>query len=85
MRDENGVTLTDKEILKEALNHMSEALCFLFETENELCQSIAFMLDSTIKLGTVIYNDGCILDASANWEAYERELYYKFHKLKCIK
>lgn len=85
MIDENGIKLTDKEILKGALDHMAEALCHLFETDHPIFQSIAFMLDSTIKLGTVILNDGSILDASSNWEKYESELYEKRKIMKVIK
>lgn len=86
MQNENGTILTDKELLREALDHMAEALCFLFETEDPLYHSLAFMCDSTIKLGTVILNDGDrILDAGANWEGYEAELYERFNKLRVIK
>lgn len=85
MFDENGIKLTDKEILKGALDHMGEALCHLFETEEPIFQSVAFMLDSAIKLGTVIFNDGSILDASSNWEEYESELYEKRQLMRIIK
>jgi len=84
MIDENGKKLEDKEILKGALDHMAEALGHLFETKSTLCQSLAFSLDSLIKLGTVIYHDDDILNASCNWEKYEDELYNK-KRLKLVK
>lgn len=85
MQDENGMILSDKDLLKEALGHMSEALCFLFETNDPLYQSVAFSLDSAIKLGTVVLHDGSILDASASWQDFEDELYEKHNRLKVIK
>ncbi len=86
MRDENGIELSDREVLHEALNHMADALAFLFETDDPLYKSLAFMLDSVIKLGTVIYNDpDRILDATAVWQSYEDELYHRHNSLKVIK
>lgn len=83
--NEFDMKLQDKENLKHALDHMAEALCGLFETFDPKYQAVAFMLDSTIKLGTVILHEGSILDASANWEEYEQELYEKHNRLKVIK
>ena len=84
MIDENGNEMSDKEILKSALDHLAEACCFLYEIEDESFHSLGFMVDSCLKLGTVLLNDGNVLNAAADYSAYEQELFEK-NKLRVIK
>ena len=78
MKDENGKDLTDKEVLKYALDDLGNACCSLYELEDEMYHSLAFMVDSCLKLGTVLINGDNILSASADYTNYEHERYQKF-------
>lgn len=77
--------LSDQELLEISMEHLAESLCALYETQGKEYQALAFMVDSCVKLGTVLKNGDRILDASSNWEEYERECYEKHKKLKVIK
>lgn len=72
MKHKNGEKLSDDELIKTALDHMAEALCFLFETQDREGQALAFMLDSAIKYGTVVLAGGDVLDASADFTRWEK-------------
>ncbi len=72
--DETGLEMTEKDILKEALELMSEVLGLLFETKTTAGNSAGFMADSLIKYLQVIYRDDDILLASADYTAYEEEV-----------
>ncbi len=71
MKDENGKILTEGEKIKEALEHLSEACCFLFETESDAANALAFMVDAALKYGQVIYRGDNVLMAAADYNAYE--------------
>jgi hypothetical protein len=70
MREE----LSDNELLTIALGHIGESLCALYETKGKEYQALAFMVDSCVKLGTVLLNEDDILSASADYTAYENSL-----------
>ena len=74
MQDEKGNTLTEKEIIKTALDHLSEACCFLFECESAEAQAAAFMADMALKYTNVIYNGDCPLEAACDFTAYEQSV-----------
>jgi hypothetical protein len=73
MINEHGKEMTEKEILKEALNLMGEVCCLLFETESDQAKASAFMADSLIKYLQVIVRDDDVLLAAADYSAYEEE------------
>lgn len=86
MKDENGVVLSENEILKTALDHIAEACCFLFELESDRGQAVAWMADSLLKYGNVVYNDDCPIMASCDYQKYEERKYQeKVKKLKTVK
>ena len=72
---QDGLKMTEKEILKEALELMSEVCGLLFETETLVGHSAGFMADALIKYLQVIYRDDDILLAAADYNAYEEEVY----------
>lgn len=74
----NGRTLSEKELIKEALDHISEACCFLFETDSPEGHALAFMCDSLLKYGTVIKNGDNPLAAAADYTEYENKKYQEF-------
>lgn len=78
----DGKEMTEKEMIKESLDLLSDACCFLFETESDVGQSLAFMVDSALKYGQVIYRDDRILDAACDYQAYEEEVYKRHMKEK---
>ena len=73
MQDENGKKVTEKEKLKYALDHLSESLCLLYETETDVGHALAFMVDSAVKYGQVVYRGDNVLSASADYTRYENE------------
>jgi hypothetical protein len=85
MIDEKGNKLSEKDILKTALDHLGEACCFLYETESDQCHALAFIVDSALKLGQVIHRDDDILSASADYTAYENECFKKHKANKKVK
>lgn len=82
MFDENGKVMSEKEILKASLDHIAEAAGFLFECESIELKSLAFHVDSILKLGTVLVNDDCPLDAACDYTKYENEKYQEFLEKK---
>jgi hypothetical protein len=72
--------MNERQLLKHALDHIAEAISALYETTTTEYQAFCFVVDSALKLGTVLYHGDSILDASANWESYEKELYDRFQK-----
>lgn len=58
MKDaDTNVVLTDKEILKEALGHLSDACGFLYELNSNEEKVLAIMVDACIKCGQALYHD----------------------------
>lgn len=55
MKDENGNTVPEKEILKEALDHLAEANFFLYDLESAEGIAMACMLNGVIHYGESIY------------------------------
>ncbi len=86
MKNENGIEMPEKDILQEALELMSHVCCLLFETESDKAVAAAFMADSLLKYLQVIYRDDDVLSASADYTAYEENVYIKSGKhLKEVK
>jgi hypothetical protein len=75
MKDENGKELSEKELIKDALGLLSEACVPLFETESIEGQALAFMVDSALKYGQVVYRDKDVLSAAADYNSFEEKLY----------
>ena len=77
--EENGNVrdLTEKEILKTALDHMAEALCFAFELQTPEGEAVAFMLDSVVKYAQVVYHGDSPKDASCDYTQYEQMVYQR--------
>ncbi len=75
--------LSEKETIKIALDHMAEALCFGYQLKTDEGKAFCFMLDSAIKYGAVIFNNGDVLEASADFTDYEGKVHRK--KLKVMK
>ena len=73
MKDENGKVMTEDEKLKAALDLLSDACCILFETQHEPSHALAFMVDSALKYGQVIYRGDDVLSAAADYSAYEEK------------
>ncbi len=84
MRDENGNELSEQEIIKDALNHLAEGLCFAYELQSDEGRAFAFMLDSVVKYGQVIMRGDDVLLAAADYTGYEQEVSER-NKLKVIK
>ena len=84
MNDENGNKLSDKDILKASLDNLSDACCLLYELEDETYHSLAFMVDSCLKLGQVLHRDDNILSASTDYDAYE-EMVCERKRLEVVK
>lgn len=80
MINENGKKMTEKEILKESLDLMANVLCLLFETKSHKSVAAAFMADSLIKYLQVIYRGDDVLRASADYTAYEEEVFQRGSK-----
>lgn len=49
--------LSQKEILKTGLDHLSEACCWFFELESTEGRALAFFIDSLIKCSEAILHD----------------------------
>ena len=75
MKDENGKELSEKEIIHEILSQLSNICCFAFELESDQGQSFAWLIDSAIKYGTIIYNGDNVLLAACDFAKYEESLY----------
>ena len=70
----------EKELIKEAMDSISDACCYLFETKSESGKALAFMADTLLKYGTVIYHGDDVLKAACDFQAYEEELFLRKHK-----
>ncbi len=79
---ENGKHMSEKQLLKEALDLIADACCLLFETEEPESQAAAFMTDSVLKYLQVIYRDDDVLLASADYTAYEQKVYERRQEIK---
>lgn len=77
MKDENGNEVSEKDIIKEILNLLSEACANAFELKSDNGQSLAFMVDSVLKYGQVIYNGDSPIDATCDYTSYENEVYQR--------
>lgn len=71
---ETGLEMTEKEIIKEALDHLAEVCCLAFELESDEGHAFAWMVDSAIKYAQVIYRDDNVLRAACDYTAYEEEV-----------
>lgn len=86
MKDENGNEMSDKDIIKESLDLMSDVCCLLFETNSDQAIAAAYMADSLIKYLQVIYRGDDVLSAAADYTGYENNVYLKSGKhLRTIK
>lgn len=84
MNDENGNVMSEKDIIREALDLMSDVLFLLYETESDNAKAACWMADSLSKFMTVLFNNGDVLLASADYSSYENKLYKSFlRKKKC--
>ncbi len=75
MTDENDKKLEEKELIKETLDNLANALCFVYETESNEGHALAFMVDSALKYGQVILRGHNVLSASADYTTYEQEVF----------
>lgn len=57
MNDEKGNVLSEEEVLKDALNHLSETCCFAFELDGPEGIAFAVMCDNALKYGQAILNE----------------------------
>ena len=86
MIDENGIVLTEKEIIKDIMDMLSEALCPAYELESDDGYALAWMIDCALKYAQVIYRDDNVLSASADYTRYEENMAnMKKLKLRVIK
>ena len=85
MKDEHGIEMDEKKILRESMDLMSDVCCLLFETESDKAHAAAFMADSLIKYLQVIHRDDNVLSASADYTAYEQEYLDKEYLDKKLK
>lgn len=78
--------MTEKQLIHFALNDLAEALAKGFELKSPEGKAFAFMIDCAIKYGQVIKHDDCPLHATADYTAYEQEVYLREKKnMKVIK
>ena len=75
MKDENGIEMTEDQILEEACELMSEVCCLLYETTEEASHAAAFMADSCLKYLQAIKHGYNVLSAAADYSAFEEEVY----------
>lgn len=54
MKDEKGNEISQEEILKCGLDHLSDAACFLFELESVEGRALAFFTDGIIKCAEAV-------------------------------
>lgn len=80
MVDEEGNELSEKEILKTAMDHIAEACCFLFECDSPEIQVIGALADTLLKLGNVIMHDESPLTASVGYDEFAEQKYLEFIK-----
>lgn len=71
MQDENGNVMTEKQIISEAMDLMSNVTALLFETKSPEGHAAAFMADNLLKYLQVIYRDDNVLLATCDYTAYE--------------
>jgi hypothetical protein len=57
MRYRNGEKVSDEQLLKDGLGHISEGSAFLFEIESDVGKALAFMVDNLIRYGEHILNN----------------------------
>lgn len=82
MKNENGEIANETDKIKWALDHLSEALCFLYETESDVGNALAFMVDSAVKYGQVVMRGHDVLFASSDYSAYEQKVFEEFKSSK---
>ncbi len=85
MQDEDGNIVSEKEILKVAMDHLSEACSFLFELESLEGECLGFMADSVLKLAQVLYLDDSPLSASTDFQRWEEKKYQEYLKKRKLK
>jgi hypothetical protein len=57
MKNIDGTEMSDKEIMKVALDHIADAACFLFEINSDEGIAAAFMCDTLLHYVSAIYKD----------------------------
>lgn len=83
MREKGLVSdLSEQEIIKTALDHLAESLCWVYETKSPEGHALAFMVDSAVKYGQVIMRGDDVLLASADYTEYENEISRKHQESK---
>lgn len=75
MRDENGIEMTEEQILEEACELLSGACELLYETIEETSHAAAFMADSCLKYLQAVRRGYNVLSAAADYSAFEEEVY----------
>jgi len=71
VKNEHGIEMTEKEIIKEAMNLLADVCCLLYETESPEAIAAAWMSDCLIKYLQVIHRGDNLLLASADYNEYE--------------
>jgi hypothetical protein len=74
MIDENGTVLTEKEIIKDIMEILTEALCPAYELKSDNGHALAWMIDCALQYAKVIYRDFDVLSASADYTRYEENM-----------
>ncbi len=78
--------LSEREIFKFAMEHLSEALALLYESETDPGIAAAMMVDKTIQYMFTIQNGDDPRNTCSNFSKYEHEVYLRNKKhIKVIK
>jgi hypothetical protein len=75
MRDENGIEMTEDQILEEACELLSGVCELLYETTEETSHAAAYMADACLKYLQVIRLGCNVLSAAADYQAFEEDVY----------
>ena len=78
--------MSDQQLMKMALDHLAEALAFLYEIETDVGIAAATMVDNSIKYLYPIYHGDDPRDSSSNFDSYEHSIYLRSRKhMKVVK
>lgn len=75
MRDENGIEMTEEQLLEEACELLSGVCELLYETTEETSHAAAFMADACLKYLQAVRRGYNVLSAAADYQAFEEEVY----------
>lgn len=67
--------MTQKELLKNCLDILAEANASVFELKSREGKALAFLLDSALKYGTILYHDKDFIDGTVRFDKVEEEIY----------